>query len=74
MAFARNIIIFDFDNSSSLHTNNTKNNFLMLSEGPTDDINGSVGASKQRFSINFSKKITKMYLKWHYNGDNSYLF
>ena len=39
---AGNVIIFDFDNSSSPHTDNRKNNFLLLGEGPTDDVNGSI--------------------------------
>ena len=32
--FARNVVIFDVDNSSSSHTDNhKKNNFLVLAEG-----------------------------------------
>ena len=33
--FARNVIIFGVDNSSSSHSDNCKNNFLILGEGPT---------------------------------------
>ena len=33
--FARNVIIFAVDNSSSSHSDNRKNNFLILGEGPT---------------------------------------
>ena len=40
---ARNVRNIDIDNSSSSHTDNRKNNFLVLGEGPTDDINGSIG-------------------------------
>ena len=40
---ARNDRNFDIDNSSSSHTDNRKNNFLVLGEEPTDDINGSIG-------------------------------
>ena len=46
----------------------------MLGEWPTDDINGSIGAAEKKFSINFSKEKTKVYLSLQYNGDNSYLF
>ena len=42
--FARNVEISDGDNSSSTHTNNAKNNFLKLAEGPTGGINDSTGA------------------------------
>ena len=34
--FARNVVIFGVDNISSSHTDNQKNNFLVLVEGPTD--------------------------------------
>ena len=43
--FARNAVMFGVDNSSSSHADNCKNSFLVLSEVPTDDINGSVGAA-----------------------------
>ena len=33
--FARNSIVFGVDNSSSSHTDNLKNDFLILSEGDT---------------------------------------
>ena len=42
--FARNDIIFGVNNSSSSHTDNLKNDFLVLREGTTDDINGSNSA------------------------------
>ena len=38
--FARNVVIFGVDNSSSSHSDNCKNNFLILGEGPTSHING----------------------------------
>ena len=52
----------------------TKNNFLVLREGPTDGINDRIGATEQKFGINFTKAKTKFYLSLHYNDDNSYLF
>ena len=33
--FGRNIVIFGVGNSSSSHSDNRKNNFLVLGEGPT---------------------------------------
>ena len=42
--FARNVVIFAVDNSSSSHTDNHKNNFLVLGEGPTYGINRSFGS------------------------------
>ena len=35
--FARNFVIFCVDNSLSSHSDNCKNNFLVLDERPADD-------------------------------------
>ena len=71
---ARNVIIFGVDNSSSFHTDNHKNNFLVLGEGLTFGINGRFVSPERKFSINFSKANTNIFLSLHYNVDNSYLF
>ena len=52
--FAEKVLIFGVDNSPSSHIDNRKNNFLVLDEGPTNDINSSIGEAEKRFSINFS--------------------
>ena len=72
--FAGNVLIFGVDNSSSSHADNRKNNFLVLGEGLTYDINGSFGAAENKFSINFTEAKTKFCLSLHYNGGNSYFF
>ena len=72
--FARNVTIFGIDNSSSSHTDNHKNDFLVLGEGDTSGTNGSFGAPEKEFSINFTRAKRKFCLSLHYNGDNSYLF
>ena len=69
--FARNVIIFGVDNNSSSHSDNHKNNFLILGEGPTY---GSFGSTGKKFNINFTKANTKFCLSLHYHADNSYLF
>ena len=38
---ARNVIITGVDNSSSSHSDNCKNNFLILGDGPIFGVNGS---------------------------------
>ena len=38
--------IFRVDSTSSSHTDNWKNNFLVSSKGPTDGINDSTGAAE----------------------------
>ena len=57
---------------SSSHTDNQKNNFLVLSEGPSQGINDSTDASKKKISISVAN--TELCLKLHYNDDESYLY
>ena len=45
----RNVIIFRVDDSSSAHTDNRKNDFLILGEGTTLGINGNFGLSAKKF-------------------------
>ena len=45
---ARNVIIFEFGNSSSSHTDNLKNEILILGSGQAFGINGSFGASEKK--------------------------
>ena len=63
--FAINVTIFRIINSWSSHSDNHKNNFLILGDGPTYG---------QKFNINFTKSNTKFCLSLHYNTDNGYLF
>ena len=56
---AGNSVIFRVGKCLSSHTDNRKNIFLMLGEGSTDDINGSVGAAEKSFCIKFNKARTK---------------
>ena len=72
--FARNVIIFGVDNSSSSHLDNIKNVFLILGEGDTFGINRSLAAPGKLFNINFRKAKTKFCLSFHYNDENCYLF
>ena len=71
---ARKVIIFVLDNTSSSHTDNIKNDFLVLGEGDTLGINGNFGAPEKKSNINFRKAKTKFCLSLHCNRDNSYLF
>ena len=72
--FARYVTTFVVDNISSSHSDNRKNNFLVLCEGPNYDINWSFSSPEKNFSINFSKANIKFLLTLHCNGDNSSLF
>ena len=62
--FARNAVIFGVDNSLSSHFDNVKNNFLVSGKVLTDNINDSIGAAKEKFSINFSKILLGFALQW----------
>ena len=42
--FARNFVVLGVDNGSSSHTDNIKNDFLILGEGDTFGINERFGA------------------------------
>ena len=47
--FNRNGTIFGANNNSLPYSDNHKNKFLVLSEGPTNDINGSLGSPEKQF-------------------------
>ena len=61
-------------NSSLSHSDNCKNNFLVLGKDTTCEVNGSFGSPEKKFSIDFSMTKTKFRLSLHYNADNSCLF
>ena len=48
---ARNVIIFDADNSSSSHVDNRKKNFLILGLGRTHGINARFVSAKKKINI-----------------------
>ena len=49
--FAGNAVIFGDDDSSSSRSDNCKNNFLILGESPTSDINDSFGSLEKSTSL-----------------------
>ena len=53
---------FLIDNSSSSHVDNCKNNFLVLSEGPSYGNDRSFGTLEEKFNINFSNASKKFCL------------
>ena len=58
-------------NSSSIHTDNRKNNFILPDGGSTDDINGSLCAAETKVNINFTKANAKFSLILHYNDNEA---
>ena len=53
---ARNVVFFGFDSTSSSHSNNEKNNFLVLSERPMEGINDSAGAEEKQLVLTLVKQ------------------
>ena len=54
--YARNVLSFGVDNSSSSYADNLRNDYAVLDEGNTFCINGTFGLHQmKKFSINFSK-------------------
>ena len=68
------MVIFSIENGLASQTDYRKNIFLAIGEGPTDDINGSIGTAEKKLSIKSSKAKTKLCLILHYISDSSYLF
>ena len=60
--FAGNVIIFGVHNSLSSHTDNRRDNFLLLGEGPTYGINKALVHQRKTFIINLSKAKAKFCL------------
>ena len=58
--FAGSAIVFGVDNSSSSHSDNFKNNFLVLGEGTTYGINGSFGSTEKILLLNLLKQAQKI--------------
>ena len=69
----KNVVIFGVSNSSSVNTNNKKNNILVLSEGPTQRLNDATVTAEAKYSINFSISGRKLCLSLNYN-ENSIFF
>ena len=55
--YARNVVIFVVDHSSSSHTDNRQNDFLVLVEGPTYVINDSPGTAEKNLVLTLVKQI-----------------
>ena len=72
--YAKNVIIFGIDSSSSSHADNQKNDFLVLDERDTFGINRKFGAPEKKLALILVKQRQFFFLSLHYNDDNSYLF
>ena len=65
------IMIFGVDNSSSTHTDNRKNNILILGKGPTDGLVDITISVEAECSIKFNETRKKFCLSLCYNGSKN---
>ena len=72
--YAKNIIIFGCDLTSSAHADNRANNILILGKGIVQGINGTSLYAGHGFIPNFTVADEIFCLSLHYNGNNGYLF
>ena len=70
----RNILIFGFDESSFVHSNNKANNIYDMDGGIVQGINDTALYAEKTYSQNFIQPSKKFVLSLHYKGDDSYLF
>ena len=55
-----------------VHFDNKKKYILILSEGPTQELDGTTLTGEKMYSINFTATSRKFCLSLHYNGVISY--
>ena len=72
--FGRNCINVRVDMSSSVHVDHKKKYILVLGEGRTQGVDGTILTAQKAYSINFTRNNKKFCLSLHYNESNSYLF
>ena len=55
--FGSNLLIFGVDISSSVHIDNKKKDILILREGPTQGLDGTILTAEKLYSINFTENL-----------------
>ena len=60
-------------NSSSVHIDNSKNDILVLGEGPTQGLDDTTITTETEHSINFSRSQRKFYLSLHNSGSKFFI-
>ena len=67
MDLVENIIIFVFDNSSSIHTVNRKKDIFILGKCPADGLDNATSTAETKYAINFSRQQNKFCLNFVYD-------
>ena len=60
--------------SSSVHINNKGKDILILDEGPTQGLGGTIFPAETLYPIDFTQSGKRFVLNMHYNRKNSFLF
>ena len=71
--WSKNVIIFEVENSSSVHIDNKKN-ILVLAEGPTQGLDDASITAEAKYFINFAESGERFVLNIYYNESNIFLF
>ena len=70
----KNVIMFGFDNSYSVHINCRNKNILVLSEKSTQGSDNATITVEAKYAIISTESVQQFMLSLHYNGSNSFLF
>ena len=73
-ACEKNVIMFEVDMSSSVHTDNKNKDILILGAGPTQGLDYITLTAEAKYPINFTQPNKRFVLSLPYNGSNSFLF
>ena len=66
-----NVVILGMENSSSMHTDNTKRDILVLCEGPIDELDYAIITAKTKYTLNIIRSKKKICL--HFNASSRFL-
>ena len=72
--FGQNLILFEADMSSYIHSTNKAKNILVLGKDFVQELDNTTIYTEKLYSVDFTKTNTKICLSLHYNGSNNYLF
>ena len=73
-SYGKNTIVFGADMSSSVRVDNKRKDILILSEGPTQELDDTKLTAEAKYPINFTQSGKRFELSLHYNGSSSSLF
>ena len=65
--YGKNVIISGVDMSSSVYVDNKERDILILGEGPTQGLDGTIFTAEAKYPINFTQSGKRFVLSLHYN-------